>query len=137
MAPMSGDPRARVLAKLNAKTVIVAAAQMFDPMGEITISDERRSEYVALPRLTGPTGKKSGIHYNQDEITSVTRCVITTACKYPEIAARWIDFSYDPQESVYLNWGTEGYVYVKDDKGVLRWDVDKDGEPALKRAMKA
>lgn len=137
MPTMSGDPRARVLSKLNNKEVIVASAQMFDPMGEVTISTERRNNYVALPRMTGPNGGKQGIHYNQNEMTSATRCVITTACKYPELAARWIDYFYNPEQSVYLNWGTEGYVYKKDAKGVLRWDVDANGEPNLKEGYES
>lgn len=131
-AVMSGDPRARVLAKINNDEPIVAAVQLFDVLGEITVSEERRSEYVALPRLTGPNGDKSGIHYNQTEMTSATRCVITTACKYPELAARFIDFCLAPEESVLLNWGTLDYVYVKDADGVLRWDMTADGKPALK-----
>ena len=136
-APMSGDPRARVLAKINAEKPIVASVQLFDPMGEITISEERRSEYVPLPRLTGPNGDKSGIHYNQTEMTSATRCIITTSCQYPELAARFIDFCFDPAESVLLNWGTEGYVYVKDANGVLRWDMTASGKPALKEGYES
>ncbi len=132
MPAMSGDPRARILGLLNSQTVTLASVQLFDKMGEITISPERRSEYVALPRLTGPTGEKQGIHYNQTEITSATRCIITANCKYPELAARWIDYCYEPEQSVHLNWGTEGYIYNKDEDGVLRWDVDEDGEPILK-----
>ncbi len=129
-AVMSGDPRARVLAKINSEEPTVASVQMFDPMGEITISEERRNDYVALPRLTGPNGDKSGIHYNKTNPT--TRCIITTSCQYPELAARFIDFCLDPEQSVYLNWGTLDYVYVKDDKGVLRWDMNENGKPALK-----
>ena len=134
-AVMSGDPRARVLAKINSEEPTVASVQMFDPMGEITVSEERRSEYVALPRLTGPNGDKSGIHYNQTSPT--TRCIITTSCKYPELAARFIDFCMDPEQSVYLNWGTLDYVYVKDDNGVLRWDMTDSGKPALKEGYES
>ncbi len=136
-ATMSGDPRARVLAKINSKEPTLGAVQMFDPMGEVTISDERRSDYVPLPRLTGPNGDKSGIHYNQDEITSATRCIISSSCKYPELAARLIDLCFDPEQSVYLNWGTLDYVYVKDENGVLRWDTDADGEPVLKEGYES
>ena len=113
----------------------MASVQMFDPMGEITISEERRNDYVALPRLTGPNGHKSGIHYNQTSPT--TRCIITTSCQYPELAARFIDFCLDPEQSVYLNWGTLDYVYVKDDNGVLRWDMTASGKPALKEGYES
>lgn len=136
-ATMSGDPRARVLAKINSEEPIAASVQLFDPMGEITLSEERRSEYVPLPRLTGPNGDKSGIHYNQTEVSSATRCIITTSCKYPELAARFIDFCFDPRESVFLNWGTEDYVYVEDENGILRWDMDEDGKPALKEGYES
>lgn len=136
-APMSGDPRARVLAKINAEEPIVASVQMFDPMGEITISTERREDYVPLPRLTGPNGDLSGIHYNQTEMTSATRCIITTNCQYPELAARFIDFCLAPEESVLLNWGTEDYVYVRDENGVLVWDMNEDGTPALKEGYES
>ncbi len=136
-AVMTGDPRARVLAKINSAEPTVAAVQLFDPMGEVTVSAQRREEYVPLPRLTGPNGDKSGIHYNQDEMTSATRCIITTSCKYPELAARFIDFCFAPEESVLLNWGTLDYVYVKDENGVLRWDTDEDGMPALKEGYES
>ena len=136
MPVMSGDPRARIMAAVNGKEVTVASTQLFDLMGEIS-DPERRAEYVALPRLTGPNGEKQGIRYNQTELTSVTRCVITTACKYPEVAARWIDYNYAPEQSVYLNWGTKDYVYVKDAEGVLRWDVDEDGNPNLKEGYES
>ena len=137
MPALSGDPRSRIIGKLNDKTVTIGAVQLFDLMGEIPSSEQRRSEYVALPRLTGPNGGKQGIRYNDSELKSVTRCVITTKCKYPEAAARWIDYCYDPEQSVYLNWGTEGYVYEKDDKGVLRWDLDEDGQPNLKEGYES
>ena len=137
MPALSGDPRSRIIGKLTDKTVTIGAVQLFDLMGEIPSSEQRRSEYVALPRLTGPNGGKQGIRYNDSELKSVTRCVITTKCKYPEAAARWIDYCYDPEQSVYLNWGTEGYVYEKDDKGVLRWDLDEDGQPNLKEGYES
>lgn len=137
MPALSGDPRSRIIGKLNDKTVTIGAVQLFDLMGEIPSSDQRRSEYVALPRLTGPNGGKQGIRYNDSEMKSVTRGVITSKCKYPEAAARWIDYCYDPEQSVYLNWGTEGYVYKKDAKGVLRWDVDEDGQPKLKEGYES
>ena len=131
MPAMSGDPRSRILGKVNDRTVTVGAVQLFSTINEI-IDDRRRAEYVPLPRLAGPNGAKQGIRYNQTECNSVTRCVITGACAYPEAAARWIDACFEPEESVYLNWGSEGYIYRKGADGILRWDLDEDGKPNLK-----
>jgi putative aldouronate transport system substrate-binding protein len=137
MPAMSGDPRARIIGILGERDVRLGAVQLFDRMGEIPGNEQRRSEYVALPRLTGPNGAKQGIRYNASEASSVTRCVITTNCRYPEAAARWIDTFFEPEQSVYLNWGTEGYVYEKDENGILRWDLDEDGKPNLKEGYES
>ena len=123
----SGDPRSRIMNLLNAREVTVGAVQLFDVMNEIYISSERASEYVPLPQLTGPNGDKAALRYNTSEVNAM-QAVISATCKYPELAARWIDYMYDPEQSVYANWGTLDYVYVKDQNGVLRWDVDEDGE---------
>jgi len=128
----SGDPRSRIMKKLNDQTVTVGAAQLFDVMNEIYLNDERASEYIPLPQLTGPNGGKQVIRYNTSELSS-QQSVISSACKYPELAARWIDYMYDPEQSVYANWGTLDYVYVKDANGILRWDVDKNGSLNLKQ----
>lgn len=42
---------------------------------------------------------------------------ITTSCKNPELAARWLDFQYS-KEGVLLNWyGIEGKTYTLDANG--------------------
>ncbi|MCL2878943.1 MAG: extracellular solute-binding protein [Treponema sp.] len=40
-----------------------------------------------------------------------TGAAITTACKYPDIAARLLDWGYSPEGFLYNNFGTEGVSY--------------------------
>lgn len=90
-----------------------------------------RDQYVALPRLEGPGGKM-GVENNFSEAQILTCCAITDACEYPELFARFVDFCYDPYESVYLNWGMKDYIFVEKENGLIGYDFDENGNPNLK-----
>lgn len=92
---------------------------------------EVKEQYVAQPRIEGPEGK-SGFIRNTSELSTTSLGMITTACEYPEVVARFIDYCYAPENSVTLNWGAEGFVYKADENGVLRWDVDENGNMIFK-----
>ena len=64
-------------------------------------TDERADEYVVVPPLTGPHGA-SWCYYNPYTIVRIGSYVITSACKMPEVAARWIDWFYT-EEGLLLN----------------------------------
>lgn len=98
--------------------------------GNIT-DPEVKEQYVAQPRIEGPEGK-SGFIRNTSELSTTSLGMITTACEYPEVVARFIDYCYAPENSVTLNWGAEGFVYKADENGVLRWDVDENGNMIFK-----
>lgn len=98
--------------------------------GNITNLDVKE-QYVAQPRIEGPVGK-SGFIRNTSELSTTSLGMITTACQYPEVVARFIDYCYAPKNSVTLNWGAEGFVYKEDENGILRWDVDDDGNMIFK-----
>lgn len=61
------------------------------------------------------------------ELFNTTLAMITTKCENPELVARFVDYCMGPEQSVTANWGAEGAVYVKDENGILRWDVDETG----------
>lgn len=42
---------------------------------------------------------------------------ITTACKNPGLVARWLDYAYSEEGSIYYNFGTENVSFKKTDKG--------------------
>ena len=101
--------------------------------GNITDADVK-AMYVPQPRIQGPSGK-SGYIRNTSELSTTTLGVITTNCKNPELVARFIDYCYEPKNSITLNWGAEGFVYKEDENGVLRWDVDENGNMIFKNDL--
>ncbi|HML46843.1 MAG TPA: extracellular solute-binding protein [Clostridia bacterium] len=126
----SGDWRGSIQSKVNNEEVIVGSPYLWIINGDV-YDPERQSEYVALPRLQGPV---SGIgrRQNNTELHDPLRMVITTACEYPEIVARFVNWCYEPEVSVVLNWGALDYVYVKGEDGILHWDTNENGLPNLK-----
>ncbi|WP_435923678.1 extracellular solute-binding protein [Paenibacillus sp. DYY-L-2] len=74
-------------------------------------------EYAAIPPIAGPDGKRhnpgdpNGMSFYRNEM------LITTSCKYPEIAARWADQFYTNEASIQNFWGAIGTVIQKNDDG--------------------
>ncbi|ANS75715.1 ABC transporter substrate-binding protein [Paenibacillus yonginensis] len=74
-------------------------------------------QYVTIPPIAGPDGKRynpgdpNGMSFNRNEL------LITTSCKYPEVAARWADQFYTNEASIQNFWGAIGTVIKKNDDG--------------------
>jgi putative aldouronate transport system substrate-binding protein len=74
-----------------------------------------KDEYVAIPPLAGPDGKRyqigdpNGLSFRRNEL------LISASCKYPEIAARWADQFYTNEASIQNFWGAIGTVIEKKD----------------------
>ena len=93
---------------------------------EITNLDVH-DEYVAVPRLTGESGK-SGFLNNYSQLQDSSDTAITTSCKFPHVIARFVDYMVgDPAISIQSNWGAIGYNYELDDQGILRTPLDENG----------
>lgn len=64
------------------------------------------SDYVAIPPLEGPDGFRSFV--TQGETSISLKNAITTSCKYPEIAAKWLDYWYSEEGRLWsVNGGLE------------------------------
>jgi putative aldouronate transport system substrate-binding protein len=76
-----------------------------------------KDEYETIATIAGPDGKRyqggdpEGLSYRRNEL------LITTACKYPEVAARWADLFYTNEASIQNFWGAIGTVIQKNDDG--------------------
>ena len=46
---------------------------------------------------------------------------VTSNCKNPELACRWLDYQYSEEGRVILNYGIEGETYQKDENGGYQW----------------
>lgn len=92
------------------------------------------NDFVPLPALTGPEGQKSAPRASRSDTSGLQRgrCVLTSTCKNPALAAAWLDLMYDPQQSAQNNWGTYGEegtanIFEKTDDGMLK-HLDLTGE---------
>lgn len=119
--------------KLQQELPMIGTFMAWGLDGNITNADVK-AMYVPQPRIQGSDGK-SGYIRNTSELSTTTLGVITSNCKNPELVARFIDYCYEPKNSITLNWGAEGFVYKEDEKGVLRWDVDENGNMIFKNDL--
>lgn len=49
---------------------------------------------------------------NYDRMSATSSCVISTGCKYPEIALSWLNYRYTEEGAMLANWGVEGVSYT-------------------------
>ena len=76
------------------------------------------AQYAPLPRMTGPTGRKTGEVVNLSEMQEAARFVITTECEDPDTLIKLADYIYKPEISVQANNGMAG---LECEYGVYRW----------------
>ena len=74
--------------------------------GDTEATDERPDEYFAPTPLKGPSGTQL-CNYNP-YVVGGGKYVITTACKHPELAARWVDWFYTEDGLMLQKYGREG-----------------------------
>lgn len=78
-----------------------------------------KDEYVAIPPIAGLDGKRYqsgdpvGLSLRRNEL------LITTSCKYPEIAVRWAEQFYTNEASIQNFWCAIGTVIQKNDDGTM------------------
>lgn len=123
--------------KLRQDIALIGSFGVWSP--ETTIVDpEVRAQYVVLPRLDGPNGK-SGFALNATEVQNKCHLAITTACEYPELVAAFVNYLYSPEISITSTWGAlgEGWMYHKDENGMLRFNVDENNDIILVDGMES
>ena len=97
--------------------------------------DDKNYALVAAPN---PSLKPEDIpHFRQQDmpVSGAYKAVITTACKYPVEAVKWMDYHYGEEGSRLFNWGVEDLSYkmvngkpefteaVTKDPGGLPYDI--------------
>jgi putative aldouronate transport system substrate-binding protein len=122
------------LNKIQGDEAVIGSFCIWAPANQIPNVDVRK-QYAALPRLTGDSGKM-GFKLNFSQMQDTSMVTITTACKHPEIIAAYVDYCFDPEISVTLNWGSEGIIYKKGSDGILHFDLDSSNNIVLKNGWK-
>lgn len=125
--PSKGTPLFRN--KTAGTDAVIGVMGLWAPANEIPDFDVRQ-QYQAIPRMTGPGGK-TGFSLNFSEMQDTSMVTITTDCKYPEVIAAFVDYCFEPEISITLNWGAEGYIYEKDSEGMLHFRLDERNDIKL------
>jgi putative aldouronate transport system substrate-binding protein len=88
-------------------------------------------QYIAIPPLAGPDGKRyAGGDPNGIFNLQRNEAEITTFCKYPEAAARWLDEFYDNEATIQNFWGAIGTVISKNADGTYTLNNPPPGTSA-------
>ncbi|GMQ61739.1 type 2 periplasmic-binding domain-containing protein [Vallitalea maricola] len=90
-----------------------------------------KDEYIALAPIAGPDGKRyAGGDKNGISAIERNEALITKNCKYPEIAARWLDEFYTGEASIQNFWGAIGTVISKNEDGTYTLNNPPEGTSA-------
>lgn len=74
------------------------------------IGSETQQKFTYLDgAMTGPNGDND--YYGVNSIGTTGSYIITTSCKYPEVALRWADYFYSDEGSLFFYFGDEGVTY--------------------------
>lgn len=89
------------------------------------------SQYEAIAPIKGPDGKQyAGGDPNGVQSVLRNEALITANCKYPEIAARWLDQFYTGEASIQNFWGAIGTVITKNEDGTYTLNAPPEGTSA-------
>lgn len=92
-------------------------------------NNEVRHQYEPIPQLTGEDGGLSGFPLNYSQLQDASNTCITVDCAFPEVIACFVEYmDSDPALAVQSNWGAVGYNYHEDEDGVLRFNLDENGD---------
>lgn len=86
-----------------------------------------------LQAVNPPVARKGNkIHFRYTTWSVGGFTVITTACKYPKEAMKWLDYQYSKEGILMTNWGKQGVTYnIKDGKPVFTDLILKDQNPLV------
>jgi putative aldouronate transport system substrate-binding protein len=88
-------------------------------------------QYIAIPPIAGYDGKRYA-GGDPEGIFSIQRneAEITAFCKYPEVAARWLDEFFTGEASIQNFWGAIGTVITKNEDGTYSLNDPPEGTSA-------
>lgn len=69
--------------------------------------------------MEGPGGDKD--YYGINSLGDTGAYIVTTACKYPEVALRWADYFYSDEGSLFFYYGDEGVTYETQADGTYKF----------------
>lgn len=103
----------------NPDTVLLGCVTAGAMTGFLNAGSERMNYYTSVPPLKGPKGvQTTGYYPNQ---ANVGKFAVTSSCKYPDVAVKWVDWFYSIDGTLRSNAGRQD----------IEWRFAKDGEIGL------
>ena len=85
------------------------------------LGQETQQKFTYLDgAMTGPNGDND--YYGVNSIGTTGSFVITSACKYPEVALRWADYFYSDEGSLFFYYGDEGVTFDALENGTYQYN---------------
>lgn len=98
-----------------------AGAYTFTNLG--IVSNSVVDDWEGAEPITGPFGDSIWAG-TRSHMHSTGAFVITTACKYPEAALRWVDYFFSDEGNLFYHYGVEGETFVKKSDGTYSFTDD-------------
>ena len=95
------------------------------PTGFISTDHPRRPDWIALPPMAGVNGPTVTATQNME--VNLGRFAITSACKDPAVALRWVDYFYSLEGGMRATCGVEGRDWRWAEDG----EIGLNGEPGV------
>jgi len=96
----------------------VCGAFAYTNLSALDSKNQEKITYLESP-LTGPDGKNDWA--GTTSVGNTGSYIITTACKYPEVALRWADYLYSDEGALFYYYGDVGVTAVKKDDGTYEF----------------
>lgn len=96
-----------------------------------TVPEALAGDYDVLPVLKAANGRTTWSSRNPAASGAMA---ITSACKYPEVVMRWVDYMYSEEGSILADYGKEGVSYQINDLGQWEWIIPEGEELITMRA---
>jgi putative aldouronate transport system substrate-binding protein len=96
------------------------------PYSDVFINVE--DQFIGYPPLKGPHGDQIWADANNGVI-NIGAFAVSSTCKYPEAALRWVDYFYSDEGSLFYRYGIAGETFSYDEKGLARINSDIINSP--------
>jgi len=81
-------------------------------------------DYVLVPPLEGPDGKKTTTNMTKRIQFMPHYFVMSGDCKHPEAVMRWVDYLYSEEGTLLTRYGPDGKVYTIQPDGSIKYTAD-------------
>jgi putative aldouronate transport system substrate-binding protein len=110
---------AQARAKATQQPVTYGVWSDWNLQDDFPVDDPRSKDYVPLEFFTAPGVSRPTVYRQPFAGWNRGHMAITKVNKYPEVTVRWVDYGYEPYNTMEWIEGMIGSRLVKDDKGVV------------------